>query len=123
MSGGYIKIKVDGIQYPAHRLAWLYMTGEWPRHDIDHRDMNRVNNRFANLRDATRSQNKANQRAYVGSATGLKGTYRIAEGRFRSIITIDGKRQHLGYFAIAEEANAAYLIAARQGFGEFARSA
>lgn len=57
---GYIQIKVKGKLYLAHRLAWLYVTGKWPSMDIDHIDGGRRNNRFSNLREATRSENKHN---------------------------------------------------------------
>ena len=57
---GYICIKIDQIMYKAHRLAWLWMTGDWPTEEVDHKDLDKSNNRFGNLREATHSQNNIN---------------------------------------------------------------
>jgi hypothetical protein len=58
---GYWVIGVAGAKYVAHRLAWLYVTGEWPAHLVDHENGDRLDNRFANLREATDSQNNFNR--------------------------------------------------------------
>lgn len=70
---GRVYIKVGDKLYQAHRLAFLYMTGRWPRGMVDHRDTDPSNNRWGNLRDATRSQNGMNRGAPASSATGIKG--------------------------------------------------
>src|ERR1017187_11030261 len=70
---GYSTIRLDKKLYQAHRLAVFFMTGEWPEQDPDHRDNVRENNRWANLRPATRSQNAANGRVHRDNVTGLKG--------------------------------------------------
>ena len=57
---GYIAIGIDRKHYLAHRLAFLYMTGEWPKELVDHKDTIKINNKWENLREATNSQNKRN---------------------------------------------------------------
>ena len=59
---GYRRITIKGRHYRAHHLAWLYMRGNWCSLMIDHRDLDPSNNRWANLRRATGSQNNANSR-------------------------------------------------------------
>lgn len=119
----YRYIGIDYRVYVAHRLAWLYMTGAWPAGEIDHRDTDGTNNRWGNLRSATRSQNAANRGAQSNSFSGLKGAFRDRRGRWRSSIQYGGRRLHIGSFATPEEAHAAYLEKAKQLFNEFARAA
>lgn len=71
---GYMKIRVAGKSYKAHRLAWLYVMGRWPKNDIDHINGVRCDNRIINLREATRAENKQNTRkANSNNRTGLLG--------------------------------------------------
>lgn len=118
---GYVIIGIDGRYYVAHRLAWLHVTGEWPKSQLDHRDLNKSNNRFVNLREATMSQNCANKRCQSNNLCGVKGVTRVG-GRYYARIRKHGILHHLGSFATAEEAGAAYLQAAHRLFGEFARA-
>lgn len=124
---GYREIRVDGQLYRAARLAYFYMTGEWPE-EVDHRDLDRTNDRWENLRLATRQQNSGNQRVRAHNSLGIKGV-RIKVGR-KGKIQQTGKRfvariagKNLGCFATADEASAAYFKAAKEMFGEFARAA
>lgn len=124
----YIIIGVDGVNYPAHVLAWFMVTGEWLIDKIDHQDGDGFNNRWTNLREATRTQNSMNRGLRCDNATGLKGVIRRSEARYRkrpyvARITVAGKLRSLGYYATAEEGHAAYLAAAKVHFGEFARAA
>ena len=122
--GGYIQIRIGRKSYLAHRLAWLYVTGSWPKGDLDHKNMDRSDNRFANLREASRSLNMRNVKAFANNKTGLKGTsWRPDKRKWRAAISIGGKQTHLGYFDCAEDAHGAYVAAVTQHFGEFARSA
>lgn len=105
----------------AGRLAWFYMTGEWPADEIDHRDRNGWNQKWDNLRPSTRPQNQANT-IYKTNKTGHKGVhYRADLKKFRAMISIDGKNKSLGHFEKFEEAAAVYAVHARLQFGEFAR--
>jgi hypothetical protein len=108
---------IDGVNYLASRLAWLYMTGVWPNGFVDHRDRNVGNNTWDNLRDATRQQNNAN--SAPRSALGVKGVYR-SRGKYRAQITINGRYLHLGVFRSVVEAAEVYQAAAKKHHGEFA---
>ncbi len=119
---GYIFISIDGANHLAHSLAYIYMTGTLPDFDLDHRDLVRSNNRWGNLRESTRSQNKQNQRVRSDSATGFKGVTPNGR-RFGARIQVGENRLYLGSFSTPEEAHAAYLAAAKVHFGEFARAA
>ena len=61
---GYVSTKVNGSRRYVHRIIWLWMTGEWPVNEIDHRDRGRDNNRWLNLRDVTRIENHDNNSIY-----------------------------------------------------------
>jgi len=119
---GYRRITIAGRIYPAHRLAWLYMTGTWCSVLVDHRDGDPSNNRWDNLRRATVSQNNANRRLHRNNKCGFKGVVRNQWGRFCASIYKNGRRRHLGMHATPQAAHAAYIAAARKLFGEFARA-
>jgi hypothetical protein len=110
-SHGYLIAKIDGVMCRLHIFAWLYMTGQWPKDEIDHKDRDKTNNRWTNLREATKGQNRANQTAR--SKCGVKGVTIMAH------IKIAGKVVCLGYFASVEEAGEAYRVAAEKAYGEF----
>ena len=117
---GYILISIDNKQYYAHRLAWLYMTGEMPKKLIDHKNMDKTDNRFENLREATYSQNIANKKHK--SKSGFKGvTWWERDKKWKAQIEIDGKNKHIGYFETPELAHKAYCTYQSQVAGEFAR--
>ncbi|WGY37377.1 HNH endonuclease [Pseudomonas aeruginosa] len=120
---GYALIRIDGVLYRAHRLAWLYVYGETPCGAIDHVNGIAKDNRILNLRLATQSQNMQNKRASSASKTGVKGVcYCSATGRYQVKIRVDGKYKHIGRFDTVEEGATAYAEAARRYFGEFART-
>jgi len=118
---GYFIISIDGTRYFAHRLAWLYMTSAWPKDDIDHINGSPSDNRWENLRAATRSQNLANTSRFRNNTTGFKGVTRIKNGKYVAQIKVKQQRIYLGCFTFPEDAHTAYVIAARGYFGEFAR--
>ena len=119
---GYIKIRIDGVKYYAHRLAWFYVKGVWPPKLIDHRDLKRPNNKFRNLRCGTHSLNHANVKPGRANRSGFKGVswHRKAK-KWVAQITIDQTNRYLGLHTSKRAARAAYLKAATEHFGEFAR--
>ena len=119
----YRDISINNSRYMAHRLAWLYMTGEWPSERLDHRDNDGLNNRWLNLREATNSENMANNRRQRNNTSGFKGvSWSKVMQLYHAYIWHDGKRHHLGYFNTPEEAHQAYLREAQERFGEFAHA-
>jgi hypothetical protein len=118
---GYVMIKIDGVKYGAHRLAWLYETGKMPPSRIDHKDTDTLNNAFSNLRPATQAQNCANARKWAKKKLpkGVKANH----GRYSARISFEKKLRHIGTFDTPEEAHAAYYAEARRLYGEFARAA
>jgi hypothetical protein len=118
---GYFQIAINGHCYLAHRLACLYMNGCWPQDQVDHKDMCRSNNRIANLREATRSQNHANKR-YGPNTSGVRGVSWCSRDRkWLAQIKIKGKNHRLGTFETIEAAAAVFNDAKIKHFGEFAR--
>ena len=110
---GYLRIRVDKASYQSHRLAWLWVHGEWPVHQIDHINGVKHDNRLINLRDVTQSVNTQNlKRARANNASSLLG---VAPDyyRWKSQITADGVTFHLGTFDTPEEAHQAYIGAKR----------
>ena len=116
---GYIKIKVDGRFYRAHRLAWIYVHGVWPSKDLDHKDENKANNRLKNLREASSSQNGFNVGIRTHNTTGFKGVCHHSGGKFQASAKLNGKRTHLGLFITAELASEAYQAFAKANHGDF----
>lgn len=109
---GYVQITIDGIHYYAHRLAWVYMTGVWPI-ETDHRNGERDDNRWKNLREVTHAINQQNQRkARSNNQVGFLGVS-PREKQFRAQITIDGKNLSLGVHVTPEQAHVAYIVAKR----------
>jgi hypothetical protein len=120
-NGAYVFTVAKKLHY-AHRLAWLYMTGEWPGVGIDHKDCNPQNNRWDNLRLADQSENNMNARKRSGTSSKFKGVYfHAAAQKWGSQIHKNGKNSHLGLFETEQEAHNAYSTAAEAKFGEFAR--
>lgn len=114
-STGYIRIRIGNREWLAHRLAWLYMTGQDPPERIDHIDGNRTNNRWANLRASDSSLNLQNlKRATSRSTTGLLGVGPHGKNGFRATIKLNGKGHHIGSFPTAELAHEAYLAVKRK---------
>lgn len=108
-SNKYIEIRVKGKKYKAHRLAWLYEFGEWPRGQIDHIDGDRSNNRIINLRTVNPRGNSQNREIHRNGH--LVGTNWAAHAnKWMARIKIDGKTKYLGYYDTQELAHDAYLL-------------
>ena len=115
----YLNVAVNGVRYLGHRLAWLYVHGEWPADEIDHINGDKLDNRLVNLRLASRSQNLANKPKRSDCKAPLKGIRQVG-GRWVARLGLKGKTIYLGRFDTAEQAHAAYLTAARAQHGSFA---
>lgn len=120
----YRIIGVDGGRYRAQRLAWLYVTGEWPTGLIDHRNGDTLDNSFDNLREASLSQNGMNAKRSARNSSGFKGvSFRAKTGRWEVHIAAHGVKRYLGSFDTVEAAHAARHRAAVEMHGDFARHA
>lgn len=118
----YRKIRVDKKLYFEHRLAWFYMTGAWPDPEVDHRDLDGLNNTWRNLREATRAQNMANRNPSKANTSGFKGVRWCHETRrWRAAIQVNKKTITIGSFVDRSAAETAYRDAASRHYGEFAR--
>ena len=118
-SHGYVAIGIKGTKYLAHRLAWLYVHGGWPRRYLDHVSRDRVDNRIVNLREAEPWQNSANSPAHKDSSSGLRGVS-AAKGKWNARVMVSGKLHLLGTFSKIEDADAAVRAARHLYAGEFA---
>ena len=112
---GYILIGINGKLYRAHRLAWLYVYGKFPKDQIDHINGIKSDNRIANLRESTHAENMQNEiKPRSNNTSGYLGvSWDKNRGNFVTSISINGKNKHLGYFEIAAEAHQVYLEAKR----------
>jgi hypothetical protein len=121
---GYLRVKLARREYLAHRVAWFLFYGEWPTKFIDHKNRDTADNNIGNLREADRTQNQANSRLLAANTSGKKGvTWHKHCQKWQAAIKSGGKNYHLGLFHDVESAHAAYMAAAEDKFGEFARSA
>lgn len=104
---GYIAIRIEGRQYFAHRLAWFYVYGSWPKHHIDHINGNRSDNRLFNLREATTRENGQNMVKHRnGKLVGC--TFNKACKKWSSDIRVNGVKYRIGFYATDVEASMAY---------------
>lgn len=112
---GYIRIVAFGNRYLAHRLAWFFHYGEFPKKHLDHINGNPADNRIENLREVTHQQNMQNRRVVnKNSKSGLMGAYKTPRSpMWYARIFSNGKPIHLGAFESKEKAHEAYVIAKR----------
>lgn len=115
-SDGYVCLTVTKTKYLAHRLAWLFMTGEWPKNEIDHDNKKRNDNRWKNLREATSLQQMGNTKLWKSNTSGYRGvSFHKHTKKWRATI----KTKQIGLFNSKEEAKKAYDLVAKEYFGEF----
>lgn len=118
-STGYVSISLFNCGYLAHRLAFLWVDGAMPKDQVDHANGKRSDNRWSNLRNATRQQNNWNVLAH--GSTGKKGvSWHKRDQKFQALIRVDGRNRSLGYFDTPEAAEMAYNNEAERLRGEFA---
>jgi hypothetical protein len=118
-ANGYFRVRINGgNEIPVHRIIWKMMTGFDPRWEIDHVNGVRHDNRWKNLREATRKQNNHNMPIRSDNKTGFKGVG-FSRGRYIARIIKDGKKHYLGSFWSPEEASEAYKKAAIELHAEF----
>ena len=116
---GYRRIEINDKEYPAHKLAFLYMTGSMPK-ICDHINRDRDDNRWENLRQATAAENSRNIGIRKDNTSGYPGvSYNKQRGKYTAYIRVDGVLKHLGAFACKHHAFCEYVKAARKYFGEF----
>lgn len=120
---GYRKLMLDRRHYQEHMLAWFYMTGEWPPEgmEVEHRNRDRSDNRWCNLRLAEKWQNSGNTAVRPGNKLQVKGVrYHEKDGKYHARMTVRGEKMHLGSYDTLEQAQAAYELADYLYRGEFA---
>ena len=116
----YIQISLNGKPYSAHRVAWLLMTGEWPKDQIDHINGNGLDNRLVNLRECNHAQNMRNRHPSPKSKSGYQGVYwRAAYNMWESMIWVGGEFVKLGMFECKHEAAKVYNNKVVELYDEF----
>lgn len=114
---GYVLIKVFGKRYVAHRLAWLYVYGQFPDGELDHINGNRSDNRIANLRVVTRQGNQQNKARQENNTSGQTGVcFHSRSKLWQAQIYVRGKPVYLGQYKNKEDASVAYIDARRKLF-------
>jgi hypothetical protein len=118
---GYIEIGIDNKVYYAHRLAWLFMTGEWPPHYVDHREFQKADNRWETLRNAPPSESQFNRRKQRNNTSGYKGVfYNPRLRKWQVSIGYRRKTIYVGVYETIDAAAEAYKQAALKYHGEYA---
>ena len=121
LTHGYRKICILGKKYYEHRLAYLYMVGEWPEFEVDHINNIRNDNKWCNLRLATSEQNSFNKPKQKNSVSKYKGIrWHKKTKKWQVRLYINRKTKYLGYYDCEIEAAKAYNTAALNYHGEFA---
>jgi len=115
---GWLRVKIRGKHYKLHRLAFLYMTGTIPN-EVDHANRIRDDNRWVNLREATRSQNTHNRNSGGNSQTGYRGVVKSGRYGYKALVSVNGERELSETFDSPEEAYLKYCEMATKAFGDY----
>jgi hypothetical protein len=111
---GYSRVSLMSQRFLAHRVAWLYMHGEWPSMEIDHINGDKSDNRIANLRNVSPGINSENRRKpRVDSKTGILGV-QAHQGKWATRVQVSGQSIYIGVFDTPEQAHVAYVEAKRK---------
>lgn len=114
-------VKIQGVILFRYHIVWAIHHGYWPD-QLDHADLDTMNDRIENLRECTDTQNQANRRKSKANTSGFKGvSWNRGRGKWMAMISRNCRNKNLGYFDTPEEAYQAYLKAAREQWGEFHR--
>lgn len=109
-ASGYVEIRIQGISYGAHRIAWCLHHGEWPKDQIDHVNRIRNDNRICNLRECSNAENQQNDHIRADNTSGVTGvSYKSADRKWVAYINVGGRRHQLGRYS-----SRAAAIAARE---------
>lgn len=119
---GYININVDGRIFRAHRLAWVYMTGDRLETGIDHINGDRSDNRWSNLRLANQSSNLCNRGKQSNNKSGKKGVFSNGKGKYFAAAQFNGSRIRIGPYETTEEAHKAYKELSAKLHGDFSNT-
>lgn len=119
---GHYSVSVLGHDFYVHVVVWLWVTGRWPNKLVDHRDGDKTNDKWSNLRLATKSQNAMNSKLRSDNRTGVKGVFEQRNGKFTAYIDSNRRRVYLGHaFKSLADAAQARKEAEKLYHGEFAR--
>lgn len=114
---GYICIPIRNVKYVAHRLAWLWVHGKFPEHQLDHINRNKQDNRIINLREVTNKQNCENRGLQKNSSSGIAGvSWKSSHKKWVAQICHNQKNIYLGLYARIEDACIARKAAEKRLF-------
>lgn len=117
---GYLVVRLFKCGWLVHRIVFLYMTGSFPKGEVDHINNNVADNRWSNLRVANRNQNAFNMRLGKRNTSGVKGVTLMPSGKWRGSVKLNGKAHYAGFFDTLEDAAQAVRLLREELHREFA---
>ncbi len=119
-SAGYVRIGINYASHKAHRLAFLYMIGSFPKHQVDHINGIKNDNRWCNLRKATNTENQWNKPLSIKNKSGYKGvSWDKKSNKWRVQVALNKTKKYLGMFESKELAYKSYVDFSRNNHNEF----